>query len=99
MSTNESQYYLNTVSDALRVVLLSRFGGAYLDSDIISRKGIPIGRDSYGLVVAEENDRINNAVLIFHKDNKFLPLLLQEQVVQHLCTLFYNFYCHFFLFV
>ena len=34
-------FYLNNISDALRVVVLWRFGGTYLDSDIISVKSVP----------------------------------------------------------
>ena len=34
-------YYLNNISDAVRVIVLWRFGGTYLDSDIISVKPLP----------------------------------------------------------
>ena len=34
-------FYLNNISDALRVIVLWRFGGTYLDSDIISVKPVP----------------------------------------------------------
>ena len=34
-------FYLNNISDALRIIVLWRFGGTYLDSDIISVKPVP----------------------------------------------------------
>ena len=34
-------YYLNNISDVLRVIVLWRYGGTYLDSDTISVKPVP----------------------------------------------------------
>ena len=34
-------FYLNNISDVLRVIVVWRFGGTYLDSDIISVKPVP----------------------------------------------------------
>ena len=34
-------YYLNNISNVLRIVILLRFGGIYFDSDVISVKSVP----------------------------------------------------------
>ena len=34
-------YFLNNVSNLLRIVLLIRFGGIYFDSDVVSLKPLP----------------------------------------------------------
>ena len=34
-------YFLNNISNVLRIVLLLRFGGVYFDSDVISAKPVP----------------------------------------------------------
>ena len=34
-------YYLNNISNVLRIVILLRFGGIYFDSDVISVKPVP----------------------------------------------------------
>ena len=36
--SSHTKYFLNNISDIIRVILLWRFGGTYLDSDIISLK-------------------------------------------------------------
>ena len=35
------RYFLNNVSNVLRIVMLLRFGGLYFDSDVISLKPVP----------------------------------------------------------
>ena len=44
-------FYLNNISDVLRVIVLWRFGGTYLDSDIISVKPVPSEHQGNELVV------------------------------------------------
>ena len=34
-------YYLNNISNVLRIVILLRYGGIYFDSDIISVRSVP----------------------------------------------------------
>ena len=36
-----TRFFLNNISDIIRVVLLWQFGGTYLDSDVISLKPVP----------------------------------------------------------
>ena len=36
-----TRFYLNDISNVLRIVLLLKFGGVYLDSDVISVKPVP----------------------------------------------------------
>ncbi len=37
-----SQFYLNQISNVVRIAMLHKLGGAYLDSDIISRSSLPV---------------------------------------------------------
>ena len=39
--SSHTKYFLNNISDIIRVVLLWQFGGTYLDSDVISLKPVP----------------------------------------------------------
>ena len=39
--SSHTKYFLNNISDIIRVVLLWQFGGTFLDSDVISLKPVP----------------------------------------------------------
>ena len=39
--SSHTKYFLNNISDIIRVILLWHFGGTYLDNDVISLKPVP----------------------------------------------------------
>ncbi len=41
ISSPRHQFYRNQLSDVVRLILLDRFGGAYLDADTASRAPVP----------------------------------------------------------
>ncbi|KAL6587621.1 hypothetical protein OROMI_000599 [Orobanche minor] len=70
------------LSNLLRIGLLYRFGGIYLDTDIIILKSFGVLKNAIG---AQANDpatgnwsRLNNAVMIFNKGHPLLHEFLQE---------------------
>ena len=40
-AVTKTGYYLNNISNVLRIILLLNFGGIYFDSDVISVKSVP----------------------------------------------------------
>ena len=40
-AVTKTGYYLNNISNVLRIILLVNFGGIYFDSDVISVKSLP----------------------------------------------------------
>jgi len=72
-------FYLNNISDALRVVVLWRFGGTYLDSDIISVKPVPREHQNFILCNGMGPMLLSNAILSFQRKHPFLDLTLSEQ--------------------
>ena len=39
--SSHTKYFLNNISDIIRVILLWRYGGTYFDNDVISLKPVP----------------------------------------------------------
>ncbi|GBG75352.1 hypothetical protein CBR_g19985 [Chara braunii] len=67
------------LSDAARLALLWKYGGTYLDMDIISLNAMPVG---LGNAVATEDDgSINNAFLRFSAHHEFLLECMKDFVV------------------
>ena len=75
------------LSNALRLALLYKFGGAYFDLDIISVKPLPprIWRRSAGLEREvpgrPEKTRLNGAVILMDKQAPFLKEAMKDYVV------------------
>ena len=56
-----------------RLVLVFKFGGLYLDSDIVTVKPIPKSKDFGNAIMVQGGDVIiNNAVIQFSKKHRFL---------------------------
>lgn len=70
------------LSNLLRIVLLYRFGGIYLDTDIIVLRSFDPLRNSIGAqtvdVVTKKWSRLNNAVMVFDKGHPLLREFIQE---------------------
>ncbi|CAG0899342.1 unnamed protein product [Cyprideis torosa] len=62
-----SEYAVNHMSDALRLVLLYQHGGLYLDSDVIVMKSM-----------SEDYKELNNGVMSFERGHQFLKEALEE---------------------
>ena len=69
-AVRKSKYALNNISNSLRMILLHKFGGTYLDNDIISLEAVP--EDPTDFIVAESREKVNNAVLKFSNGHSFL---------------------------
>jgi len=58
-------------SDVLRVALLNKYGGTYLDSDAVSIRALP---DAPNFIVIERSDSIANGLLRFQPGH---PVILK----------------------
>lgn len=67
----ETLYPLNHMSDLLRVAILHKFGGKYIDSDMIALKAFPKLNDR-NVVVGVEKDKVGSAYMQFQKSHPFL---------------------------
>ncbi len=82
------------ISDFLRVAVLSRFGGAYFDTDLISRKAAPSlvhsgndDRDYLHRLVAGDDSLLYDGMMMFKRGNPVLKLSMNEQVKEiPVCT-------------
>ncbi|CAG9811631.1 unnamed protein product [Chironomus riparius] len=80
----QSQFHVANRANALRILLMSKYGGQYLDLDVISLVSIDaVNLTNYGCV--QSKDVVNNAVLNFDVD-KGQELL--EEYGRHLLTEF-----------
>ncbi len=69
-------FYLNNMSNALRLVLLMRFGGVYLDTDVVSLRPLP--KDERNFLVAHETNNVNNAIMRFSRRHPFVNFTLSQ---------------------
>ena len=79
----KSNFSYHHMSDALRIALLYRFGGIYLDLDVIVFRSLRCLRNMAGHVTLSANDAassdesiIENGVLIFDKGHEFLNFFM-----------------------
>lgn len=74
---NDSDWFYNlVVSDALRLAILFKIGGVYLDTDVISLKPLPNGKLG-GFAVWESERNLCNCVLEFPKYSVFLLAMMR----------------------
>ncbi|KAL9452556.1 hypothetical protein AB3S75_008359 [Citrus x aurantiifolia] len=70
------------LSNLLRLTLLYKFGGIYLDTDVIVLKNLSKLRNTIGAQTVDSETknwtRLNNAVLIFDKNHPLLHKFIQE---------------------
>lgn len=73
-------FAVNNLSNLLRLALLHRYGGVYLDTDVLSLRGIAKARvNSLGL---QAEDEVNNAVLVFRRGHSLLRAAMADAVAQ-----------------
>ena len=76
---SKSKFVVNNNSNIFRILLLYLYGGVYFDLDVISlkefNKKLPIN-----FAIAEDSEKVNNAILSFSKGHPFLRLLMSEIV-------------------
>lgn len=61
-----------------RLLLLFRFGGTYLDNDVITNKAAPKEETNPAFAIGEDDVTINNAVMRFSANHTFAKLLLDK---------------------
>ncbi|XP_010691811.2 uncharacterized protein LOC104905065 [Beta vulgaris subsp. vulgaris] len=70
------------LSNLLRLVILYKYGGVYLDTDMIILKDVSRLRNSIGIQEIDEKKNtwssVNNAVLIFDKEHPLLLRFMEE---------------------
>uniref|UniRef100_H3A0X3 Alpha 1,4-glycosyltransferase domain-containing protein n=2 Tax=Latimeria chalumnae TaxID=7897 RepID=H3A0X3_LATCH len=70
------QYAIHILADACRLVLVWKYGGTYLDTDIISLQPAPME----DFVAKQDANTINNAAISFHAHHPFLQDALADFV-------------------
>lgn len=75
----QTLYPLNHMSDLLRVAILHKFGGKYIDSDMIALKAFPKLNDR-NVVVGVEKDKVGSAYMQFQKSHPFLEQTMAKLV-------------------
>ena len=69
---DKSRHFVSHLSDVIRVGLLLKFGGVYMDTDVITLKQLPPPTAVQNFVVLEEPGSINGAILKFQPQNEML---------------------------
>ena len=75
---NESSWSYVHFSDALRLVLLEKYGGFYLDSDIVTFRPLHCLRNAASYI--NEAPNIENGIIVFDKHHPFLNFLIKYLV-------------------
>lgn len=74
---NQSHYSYQHMSDAVRISLLHRYGGIYLDLDVIVLRSLRCLRNTAGHVTILGHFCIENDVLVFDRDHKLLNFFMR----------------------
>uniref|UniRef100_A0A0E0ED83 Alpha 1,4-glycosyltransferase domain-containing protein n=1 Tax=Oryza meridionalis TaxID=40149 RepID=A0A0E0ED83_9ORYZ len=75
----KTKYYPLHYSELVRLAALYKYGGIYLDSDVVVLKPLNTLRNSIGVVKqVSENSSFSGAVLAFEKNSPFLAECLKE---------------------
>lgn len=66
-------YYVMNLGNSMRLAVLYKEGGTYLDLDMITlQPGLLLVRDAEGAVARQERTQLNGAFLSFHEDSPWL---------------------------
>jgi lactosylceramide 4-alpha-galactosyltransferase len=76
----KSKYFLEHTSDVYRLILLWKYGGTYLDTDIIVRRPIAVLGENF--VCAESKFAVSNAVINFNSNRgyRFVLKMIEDQI-------------------
>lgn len=74
---NDSEYSYQHLSDALRIILLYKYGGIYIDLDVIVFRSLRCLRNTAGHVLVLGESSVENGVMIFDRGHKLLNFFLK----------------------
>ncbi|TKY58993.1 Galactosyltransferase protein [Spatholobus suberectus] len=74
----KTKYYSTHYSELIRLAALYKYGGIYLDSDIIVLKPISFLNNSVGMEDHDTGSALNGAVMAFHRRSLFIKECLEE---------------------
>lgn len=73
----QSEYSYQHMSDAVRVALLHKLGGIYLDLDVVVLRSLGNFRNAAGHVFIDGQSSVENGLLAFDRGNNFLSFLMR----------------------
>lgn len=73
---NQSQYPIEHMSDVLRILLLSEYGGQYLDLDVFSLVPLSVINQA-NFACPEDKNLLTNAVINLDKNSEIASLYLE----------------------
>ncbi|XP_078266254.1 alpha-1,4-N-acetylglucosaminyltransferase-like [Rhinoraja longicauda] len=77
----KEKYWLHVFADGCRLAVLWKYGGIYLDTDIISMKPLPFGK----FTCPQSSDMINNGAMGFHhRHHPFLWNCMNDFVANYI---------------
>ncbi|XP_007909138.1 alpha-1,4-N-acetylglucosaminyltransferase-like [Callorhinchus milii] len=79
VNSSREQYWIHVLSDACRIALLWKYGGIYLDTDIISLK--PLNFTNF--ICSQGNSIANNAALGFQNQHQFMWDCMEDFVTNY----------------
>ncbi len=73
----KSAFSYQHMGDALRIAMLHKYGGIYLDLDVIVLRSLKCLRNAVGQVVSWGKSGIENGILIFDKGHQLLSFFMR----------------------
>ncbi|XP_072331049.1 lactosylceramide 4-alpha-galactosyltransferase-like [Scyliorhinus torazame] len=74
----KEMYWIHVLSDACRIALLWKYGGVYLDTDIISLK--PLKLHNFSFICSQSKNYANGAALGFNHNHPFANMCITDYV-------------------
>ncbi|XP_067850865.1 alpha-1,4-N-acetylglucosaminyltransferase-like [Heptranchias perlo] len=74
------RFWIHVLADGCRLALLWKYGGIYLDTDIISMKPLPFANFTCG----EQVDYTSNGAMGFHESHPFMWNCMEDFVAQYI---------------
>ena len=73
----KSRFAYQHMGDALRIAMLHKYGGIYLDLDVVVLRSLSCLRNTVGQVVSWGKSGIENGILIFDKGHQLLTFFMR----------------------
>ncbi|PON36752.1 Alpha 1,4-glycosyltransferase domain containing protein [Trema orientale] len=74
----KTKYYSTHYSELVRLAVLYKYGGIYLDSDIVVLKPLSTLSNSVGMENSFKESSLNGAVMVFRRHSRFLMECMKE---------------------
>lgn len=74
---DKSKFSFQHMADALRIVLLYKYGGIYIDMDVVVLRSLACLRNTAGQVVSWGQSGLENGLLVFDKGHKLLNFYMR----------------------